>query len=189
VAAVVAVDPLVWTGEVLVGIVLGAVKVATGPDAVIDPQLGLQLAPLGVAVPHAPPLVIEGKLLQMLVLDPATGCITFQDTLMGGVFSSEAVKDTPCAGLNPTGTVAVVGVTATRMPVSSATTAVPVFLWSASAVAVNVSVGTGFGKFASAGAVYVNTLLGAVGVVVQVPRLPLFSAATVWPDVQVAAEV
>jgi hypothetical protein len=153
---------------------------------VIDPQLGLQLAPLGVGVPHEPPLTIEGKLLQILVLDPETGCITFHDTLMGGVFSSETVKETPCAGFNPTGTVAVDGVTETRMPVSSVIIAVPVFLWSASAVAVNVSVGTGFGKFASAGAVYVKTLLGADGVLVHVPRLPLLSAATVWPDVQVA---
>jgi hypothetical protein len=32
-------------------------------------------------------------------------------------------------------------------------------------------------------------LLGAVGVVVHVPRLPLFNAGTLWPDVQSAAEV
>jgi hypothetical protein len=102
----------------------------------------------------------------------------------GDEFRKSAVNCTCCAGLISVGTVAVEGVTDVRMPVSSVTTAVPVLLWFAVAVALNVSVGIGFGKFASAGAVYVNTLLGAFGVEVHVPRLPLFNADTVCPEVQ-----
>ena len=109
------------------------------------------------------------------MVSPVTGCITFHcgSAFAGEMFKNDGVNCTCCAGVNPTGTVAVVGVVETRIPVSIETIAVPVFLWSASAVAVNVIVGMGFGKFANVGAVYVNTLLGAVGVSVHVPIVPV----------------
>jgi hypothetical protein len=53
----------------------------------------------------------------------------------------------------PTGTVAVNGVIETRIPESSPTWPVPVFLWSASAVAIKLMMGIGFGKLLKDGAV------------------------------------
>ncbi|HUI53038.1 MAG TPA: hypothetical protein VLX60_14735, partial [Terriglobales bacterium] len=68
----------------------------------------------------------------------------------------------------------VVGLSAVRIPLSRDTVAVPVFFVSASASAVNVSVGTyGLGKFASVGAVYVNTLDPFAVLVVQLPNDPV----------------
>lgn len=137
----------------LVGTVLGAVKIATVPEVVIDPQLGLHVFPPGLAPPHAVEPTTGGNASQICVLDPATGCITAHITLVGGVLSSEAVKETAAAGLSPTGTVAEDGVIDVRMPESRLTTAVPFLLVFAVAAAVNVMVGIGFGKFASVGAV------------------------------------
>ena len=56
----------------------------------------------------------------------ATGCITFHCGLAfaGDTFKNDGVNCTCCAGLNPTGTVAVVGVVETRIPVSIETIAV-----------------------------------------------------------------
>lgn len=111
------------------------------------------------------------------VVSPVTGCITAQvgEGFTGGAFKKEAVNCTCCAGFNPTGTVAVVGVTETRIPESNVITAVPVFFLSASALAVKVNWGIGLGKLLSVGAVYVRTLVAAVGVSVQVPTVPPFS--------------
>lgn len=151
--AAVAPELLVVMGEVLVGMELGAVKVATVPEVVIEPQLGLHVFAPGLATPQVVVPVTGGNASQICVLDPATGCITAHITVVGGVFSSEAVNDTVAVGLRPTGTVAVEGVTEARIPESRLTTAVPVFLWLASAVAVKVMTGIGFGKLASVGAV------------------------------------
>ena len=151
--AAVAPELLVVTGEVLVGMVAGAVKVATVPEVVIDPQLGLQVLPPGLATPQVVVPVIAGKSSQICVLEPATGCITAHMTVVGGVFSSEAVNATDAAGLSPTGTVGAAGLTEARIPESRITTAVPVFLVFAVAAAVKVMVGIGFGKLASVGAV------------------------------------
>src|ERR1700739_3058237 len=151
IAAVAAVEAL-ETGNVSVGTVVGAVNT---PFCEIVPQFGLQVAPKGLAEPQAPPLTTEGKALQMAVLDPATGCMTahFGLALAGEIFKNDAVNWICCAGFRPTGAVAVVGVTDTRIPVSSETTTVPVLWVSAAAVAVNVIVGTGLGKLLNAGAV------------------------------------
>jgi hypothetical protein len=102
--------------------------------------------------------------------------------LTGGEFVKVTLKLAVCGGLNPTGTVAVVGVIATRIPESRVTVAVAVLLWSASAVAVKVRVGGGTGKLLSAGAVYVSTFDPFVLEVTQVPMLPPFR---LWPDVHV----
>lgn len=151
--AAVAPELLVVMGAVFVGTEVGAVKVATVPEVVIEPQLGLQDFAPGLATPQVVVPVTGGNASQICVDDPATGCITAHFTVVGGVFSNDDVNDTVAAGLKPTGTVAVEGTTEARMPESKATTAVPVFFLLASAVAVNVMVGIGFGKFASVGAV------------------------------------
>jgi hypothetical protein len=78
---------------------------------------------------------------------------------VGVEFCSDAVNCTVCAGVTPTGTVALPGVTDTRIPESSDIVAVPVLLWFASAVAVYVTVGIGFGNLESGGAVYVSTVV------------------------------
>src|SRR5208282_3557144 len=105
--------------------------------------------------PQLPPLTREGNALQMAVLDPATGCIMahFGFAFAGEIFSKFAVNCTCCAGFKPTGIVAVVGVTETRIPVSITTVAVPFLLVFAAAAAVKVIVGMGLGKLANAGAV------------------------------------
>ena len=77
--------------------------------------------------------------------------------------------------MRPTGTVAVVGVTETRIPESRPTCPVPVLLWFASAVAIKLMTGIGFGNLLSDGAVYVNTFEPFVELVVQVPMLPPFT--------------
>jgi hypothetical protein len=171
--AAVAPELLVVTGKVLVGTVAGAVKVATVPEVVIEPQEGLHVLPLGLATPQVVVPVTGGKSSQICVLEPATGCITAHITVVGGVFSSEAVNATDAAGLSPTGTVGDVGLTDARMPESSVTTAVPVFFLLALAVAVKVIVGIGFGKLASVGAVYVSTLFAESGVLDHVPMFPV----------------
>jgi hypothetical protein len=101
-------------------------------------------------------------------------CTNRNCAFTGGAFRKEGKNVLLCAGVNPTGTVAVAGVTDTRIPESSATIAVPVFFLSASAVAVNVRIGTnGFGKFARDGAVYVSTFEPFAVVIVHVPMLPV----------------
>src|SRR5271169_3734672 len=154
-------------GNVCVGWLAGAWNTATLPENVSVPQLGLQVEAAARGVGVAP----SGN----WVVWPATGCITAHcgSALAGETFKNEAVNCTCCAGCNSVGTVAVAGDIETRMPVSSVSVAVPVFFVAASAAAVNVIVGIGFGKFDSEGAVYVRTLLGAVGVVVQVPIAPV----------------
>jgi hypothetical protein len=133
----------------------GAVN--TPVEESMDPQLGLQVVPLGLAVPQTPPLVKEGKSLQMVAddaaVDETTGCMTFQLRLSGALFANVAVNWICCAGDNPTGAVAVKGVTEMRIPVSSVIAEVPVFFVSASAAAVNVITGIGLGKFCKEGAV------------------------------------
>ncbi len=89
----------------------------------------------------------------LIVVLPTGGCTTAQFKVVGGVFAREAVKVAICAGVIPTGTVAVVGVREARIPVSMITVAVPVFFLSALAVAVKVSVGMGLGKLDKEGAV------------------------------------
>jgi hypothetical protein len=140
-AAVDAVEPL-EIGEVLVGCVAGAVNV---PFDEIVPQLGLQVTSWGSGV------VPAGKSVVLF----ATGCTTFHCglALAGETFKKLAVNCTCCAGLISVGTVAVDGVTDTRMPVSSVNSAVPFLFLAASAAAVNVIVGMGFGKFDNVGAV------------------------------------
>lgn len=151
--AAVAPELLVVMGDVLVGMELGAVKTATDPEVVMEPQLGLQVLAPGLAMPQVVVPVTGGKALQTAVDVPATGCITAHMTLVGGVFSKEAVNETEAAGLRPTGTVAVAGVMVVRIPESKLTTAVPFLLLFASGTAVKVIVGMGFGKLASVGAV------------------------------------
>ena len=172
-AAVDALDPL-ETGLVSLGKVAGAVNT---PWEDMLPQFGLHDAPFGSATSPS------GKYFVLF----ATGCITahWGFALPGDTFRKDAVNCTCCAGLNPTGTVAVAGVALTAMPELSEMTAVPFLFFAASAVAVNVSVGGGEGKFESVGDVYVSTLFVDDGAVVHVPRLPLFSAGTFWPDVHV----
>src|SRR5260221_209898 len=70
----------------------------------------------------------------------------------------------------PTGTVAVAGVIETRIPESRPTCPVPVFFLSASAVAIKLTMGIGFGKLLSDGAVYVKTFEPLVALVVHVDR-------------------
>jgi hypothetical protein len=71
-----------------------------------------------------------------------------------------------------------------RIPESKVTVAVVVLLWSASAVAVKVSVGMlGLGKLARDGAVYVNTFEPFAVLMVKVPIFPV-SPEIVWPEVQ-----
>ena len=91
----------------------------------------------------------------------------------GEVFKNDGLKVTFCAGFNPTGTVTVEGVTDTRIPESNPIVAVPVFFVSASEVAVNVRTGTGLGKFANVGAVYVSTFEPFVVEITQVPKVPV----------------
>ena len=117
------------------------------------PQLGLQEAPKGVAVPHEPLVTKEGNELQICVLDPTTGCITAQLRPRGGPLARLAVNWICWAGFKPTGAVAEFGVTAMRMPVSMLSVAVPFLLLLASAAAVKVRMGMGFGNFEREGAV------------------------------------
>jgi hypothetical protein len=71
-----------------------------------------------------------------------------------------------------------------RIPESSCMVAVFVLLWSASAVAVKVSVGLlGLGKLESDGAVYVSTFEPLAVLMVKVPIFPV-SPESVWPEVQ-----
>ena len=94
---------------------------------------------------------------------------------MAGELRKDALSEICCAGVKPTGTVTVDGVTETRIPESKLTVAVPVLFLLASAWAVKVSVGAGFGKFERGGAVYVNTFEPLVVVMTQVPTDPPFS--------------
>ena len=91
------------------------------------------------------------------------GCVTSHCKFVGGEFSSDAVNCTVCAGVTPTGTVAVACVIDTRMPESSVITVVPVFFVSAFYAAVNVIVGTGLGNLDKGGAVYVITVVCVSG--------------------------
>ena len=81
------------------------------------------------------------------------GCTNRNCALSGGEFWKDGENVAVCAGVMPTGTVAVAGVTETRIPESRPTCPVPVFLWSASAVAIKLMMGIGFGKLLSDGAV------------------------------------
>ena len=100
-------------GLVSVGTVAGAVNT---PLLSIDPQFGLQEAAWGFAVWFA------------VVVEPVYGCVTSHTKFEGGEFCNEAVNFTTCAGVTPTGTVAVEGLTVTRIPESRVTLVVPVFL-------------------------------------------------------------
>lgn len=147
-------------GVVSVGKVVGAVKIPL-LLASIEPQVGAHVVDNGFGV------------CSVTVEEPAFGCTTSHFRFNGGEFNKDAVKVTDWFGVNPTGTVAVAGETETRMPESKPTVAVPVFLLSASAVAVKVSRGVGFGKFASEGAVYVKTFEPFVVVITHEPIFPL----------------
>jgi hypothetical protein len=81
------------------------------------------------------------------------GCTNLNVAVEGFVLSSEALNDAVCAGFMPTGTVAVNGLMETRIPESKPTCPVPVFLWSASAVAIKLMTGMGLGKLLSDGVV------------------------------------
>ena len=81
------------------------------------------------------------------------GCTKRNCALSGGEFWNDGENVAVCAGTMPTGTVAVGGVIDTRIPESSPTCPVPVFLWSASAVAIKLMMGIGFGKLLNDGAV------------------------------------
>ena len=152
----------------------------------IEPQPGLHVVPSGLAPPHDPLATNAGKSLQICVLEPTTGCMTCQFSPTGGPLARFAVNWICCDGLKPTGAVALAGDTATRMPESKVSTAVPFLAVSAAAAAVNVITGIGFGKFDNAGAVYDSVLFVVLWVVVQVPIDPPF---TVCPLVQFAALV
>jgi hypothetical protein len=107
-------------------------------------------------------------------LELELGCTNLNCAPTGGAFRNDGKNVLVCAGVKPTGTVAVAGVTETRIPESNWTVAVAVLLLSASAVAVNVRTGTnGFGKFARDGAVYVSTFEPFAVVIVHVPMLPV----------------
>jgi hypothetical protein len=121
-----------------------------------------------------------------VVDDDVFGCVTSHCKFVGVEFNSDAENCTVCAGVTPTGTVTAAGVIATRMPESSDICVVPVFEWSASAVAVNVTVGTGAGKLPNEGAVYVSTLEPLAAEVTNVPMVPPF---TDWPEVHAAGFV
>jgi hypothetical protein len=155
-------------------------------DASIDPQLGLHVLPSGLALPHEPFATSAGKALQIVVLEPTTGCITCQFRPTGGPLARLAVNWICCAGLKPTGAVALEGDTATRIPESRETTAAPVLPVLAAAADVKVIVGMGFGKLDKAGAVYDSVLFTVLWFVVHVPMDPPF---TVCPLVQFAGLV
>jgi hypothetical protein len=102
------------------------------------------------------------------------GCTNLNCALNGGAFRNDGKNVVVCAGVRPTGTVAVAGVIETRIPESNCTIAVAVLFLAASAVAVNVRTGmNGFGKFARDGAVYVSTFEPFAVVIVHVPMLPV----------------
>lgn len=89
-----------------------------------------------------------------MTLELAFGCTNLNCALNGGAFRNDGKNVVVCAGVRPTGTVAVAGVTDTRIPESNCTVTAAVFFLSASAVAVKVRSGTnGFGKFVKDGAV------------------------------------
>jgi hypothetical protein len=154
-------------GFVSVGNVVGAVNT---PLLSIVPQEGSQVSDCGFG------------LWSFTFVDAVFGCTTMYLADEGSVFNSDTLNVAFCAGFIPTGTVAEVGVTDTRIPVSSATCPAPVFFVSASAAAVNVSTGIGFGKLPSEGAVYVSTLELFE---VEVTHDPTFPPFKVDPDVHV----
>src|SRR6266436_6223592 len=82
-----------------------------------------------------------------------SGCTNRNCALSGGEFMNDGKNVAVCGGVMPTGTVAVRGVIETRIPESRPTCPVPVFLWSASAVAIKLIMGIGFGKLLKDGAV------------------------------------
>ena len=86
-------------------------------------------------------------------MDAVFGCTNLKVAVEGFVLSNEALNTACCAGVMPTGTVAVNGVIETRIPESSPACPVPVFEWSASAVAIKLMTGIGFGKLLRDGAV------------------------------------
>jgi hypothetical protein len=91
--------------------------------------------------------------LSRVFLEVVFCCINLKTAVEGFVLSNEGLKDAVCAGVIPTGTVAVRGEIETRIPESRPICAVPVFLWSASAVAIKLRTGIGFGKLLRDGAV------------------------------------
>jgi hypothetical protein len=118
--------------------VAGAVKV---PFTSIVPQVGSQESDNGLAK------------VSRLFLDAVFGCTNLKTAVEGFVLSNEALKEAVWAGVIPTGTVAVGGLIETRMPESRPTCPVPVFFLSASAVAIKLRTGMGFGKLLRDGAV------------------------------------
>ena len=107
----------------------------------IVPQVGSQESDNGLAVWSA--TVVELEL----------GCTNFHCCPVAGEFKNDALSESFCAGVIPTGAVTLEGVTETRIPESKVIAAVPVLLLFASACAVNVMVGAGLGNAESAGAV------------------------------------
>jgi ABC-type methionine transport system permease subunit len=120
--------------------------------------------------------------LFVFVVSLGFGCTKFQLRPSAGAFSSDAVKASVAGGVKPTGIVTDNGESEPRIPESSVTMAVAVFLVSASASAVKVSVGGGLGKLANVGAVKVRTFDPFVVVITHVPIEPPF---IVCPLVQV----
>ena len=91
-------------GVVTVGIVAGAVYV---PFRSIVPQAGAQVSDRGFGE--------RSKVFEEAVF----ACTSLKTAVEGFVLSNDTVKDAVCAGVTPTGTVAVNGVIETRMPESS----------------------------------------------------------------------
>jgi hypothetical protein len=116
-----------------VGTAIGAVYF---PFASIDPQPGF--AVVGLLTVH----VSESGfgVWSLVFFDEVFTCMSRNFTPTGGEFRNDTLKLAVAGVDRPTGTVAVVGDMDERIPLSRPIVAVAVFLWSASAVAVNVKV-------------------------------------------------
>ena len=86
------------------------------------------------------------------LLDAVFGCTNLKVAVSEFVLRSEMLKTAVCGGVIPTGTVAVNGLIETRIPESRPTCPVAVFFLSASAVAIKLTMGIGFGKLLNDGA-------------------------------------
>jgi hypothetical protein len=95
------------------------------------PQLGLHVGELELATG--------------LPVEPSTGCVTSQVASTALSFKNDAVNFVVAAGFSPTGTAAVDGVIAARIPESSLTVPEPLLFFSAVEVAVSVITGAGCG--------------------------------------------
>jgi len=88
-----------------------------------------------------------------VLVDAEFGCTKLKVAVSEFVLRSETLNTAFCGGVIPTGTVAVDGLIEMRIPESRPTCPVAVFLWSASAVAIKLMTGIGFGKLLNDGAV------------------------------------